>query len=55
VVDKLMLERPPVCSIDMLDLLCEKPHERAKPDQAIFGQQDARPRVIESPEHEKYV
>jgi hypothetical protein len=55
VVDKLMLERPPIPSIDRPDLLCKKPCERAKPDQAIFGQQDARPRVIESPEREKYV
>jgi hypothetical protein len=55
VVDKLMLERPPVPSIDRPDFLSEEPCERAMPDKPMFEQQDVDPRVIESLEHEKYV
>jgi hypothetical protein len=53
VVDKLMLERPPVPSSDRPVFLCKEPCDKATLDEPMSEQQDADPRVIKSPEREQ--
>jgi hypothetical protein len=55
VVDKPMLEKPPVPSSDRPVFLCKEPCDKAALDEPMFKQQDADPRVIKSPEREQYV
>ena len=55
VVDKPMLENPPAPLSDRPVFLCKEPCDKAALDEPMFKQQDADPRVIKSPEREKYV
>jgi hypothetical protein len=55
VVDKPMLEKPPITSSDRSILLSKEPYDRATIDEPMFEQQDVDPNIIESLEHEKDV